>query len=187
MQKLARRDLSLADAALVAKVGDCTIGQADLEDAPDPVRDFACLKDLDREIRSGGFAQYFFSFSAKYAFDVWLASQETTDEFYDLVTRAIARVTFEFGDLLDLHAIFEESDGKAMPDAYKRYIATIVKAQAPGGDRGQTFSDFRDRVNRRFGAWDGLEGLTMEYYAKIDMNALLAKIVRDNADCFVES
>jgi hypothetical protein len=186
MQKLARRDLSLPAAALVAKLGVCSVTEAEDDDCPDPVRDVTYLKDLDREVRAGGFAGYFFSFSAKYAFEVWFASQETNDHFYDLVTRAIARVTYEYGDVIDLDEVFEETEGKGVRDAYKRYIAMIVKAQAVPGDRTLAFADFRDRVNRRLGSWDGLEGLTMEYYAKVGMSDLIATIVRANPACFVE-
>lgn len=183
MPGITRSDLLLSDDDLVAKLR--TIDRLEAEASGMSILvDIVHLLELDHQVKNGGFAQYFFNASSQFAFDAWFASQSVGDELYDLMTRAIARVTFELGDEIDLHAIFQSQGGAGINGAYARYVDAMVRGRGSSLDTLRAFAAFRDRVNRRAADWQGLDELTTEYLTAFDMTAAVTKLARENAASF---
>ena len=183
---LSRADLKLPDDKLGALLRKRTQGMESNKEADEAHRDVAFMFELDTQVRSGGFAQYFFGASCTNAFDAWFASDVIDATANELLSHALERVGVEFDVDLELHRLIEEGGGDALGKAYAQLIAIYQAAHGSGDvDLKQAFVAFANRLDDDKQGLPGFGKLNRRYFAEVDLDAAVAEHVRAEPEPFL--
>jgi hypothetical protein len=157
---LASSDLYNAPEVWLPKLQSAYRDVRDMHELPDLVRDVGFVLQLDGEIRTGGFAQYFFNPACRDVYDAWFVLVEYDRICADLVSEALRRIGVSYQIDLDPTRLPDDDDGEALRIARGRLIDAVTQARAQSGTLIERFTRFRDRLAEDVDGADGLEHLT---------------------------
>jgi len=184
---LSRADLKLPDDKLAALLRKRTAGMERDKEADDAHRDVAFMFELDHQVRSGGFAQYFFNASGPNAFDAWFASDVIDGSANELLSYALQRLGVEFGVDLELHRLLDEGGTDALGKAYAQLIEVYQGAHKASGDLKKAFAAFSDRLDGDKQGLPGFGKINRKYLKEVDIDASVAEHVRAEPEPFLSA
>jgi hypothetical protein len=156
---LASSDLYHAPEVWMPKLQSALREVPDFDELPDVVRDVALVLELDREVQTGGFAQYFFNPPCRRVYETYDVLVELDRICADLVSEALRRVGMSYSVELDPKSL-PDGDPEAVRIALGRLIDAATQARAQSGTLLERFVRFRDRLATDFEGAEGLEALT---------------------------
>lgn len=182
---LSRADLKLADDKLGALLRKRTAGMENNKEADESHRDVAFIFELDHQVRTGGFAQYFFATSCMNAFDAWFASDVIDGVTNELLSHALHRLGVEFGVDLELHRLIDEGGGDALGKAYTQLVEIFQTAHQVSADLQEAFTAFSDRLDGDKQGVPGFGRINRQYLKEVDTDAAIAEHVRAEPEPFL--
>jgi hypothetical protein len=182
---LSRAELKLTDDKLGALLRKRTAGMERDKEANEAHRDVAFMFELDDQVRTGGFAQYFFASSCLNAFDAWFASDVIDEMINELLSHALQRLGAEFGVDLELHRLLGEGGGDAMGKAYSQLIEIYQAAHKGPGDLAEAFVAFAERLDDDKQGLPGFTKINQRYIDEVDVEAAAADHVRAEPEPFL--
>jgi hypothetical protein len=184
---LSRAELKLPDAKLSQLLRERTAGMESDKEADDAQRDVAFMFELDRQVRNGGFAQYFFNSSCPNAFDAWFASDVIDGVINELLGHALQRLGLEFGAELDLDQLLGKVGGDALGKAYGQLVQIYQDAHRSSPDLKEAFIAFATRLDDDKQGIPGFGTLTRRYFAEVDLDTSVADHVRAEPEAFLSA
>ena len=182
---LSRAELKLPDAKLGDVLRKRTAGMERDKNADESHRDVAFMFELDRQVRDGGFAQYFFASSCTNAFDAWFASDLIDGTANELLSHALQRLGIEFGVDLELHRLIGEGGGDALGKAYAQLIEIYQGAHQATADLKQAFMTFTERLEDNKQGMPGFGRINRQFVEDVDIDAAIAEHVRGEPEPFL--
>jgi hypothetical protein len=186
-EMLSRAELKLPDDKLGELLRKRTAGMASDKEADESHRDLAFIFELDTQVTTGGFAQYFFASSCTNAFDAWFASDVIDGMTNELLSHALRRLGIEYGVDLDLHRLISEGGGDALGKAYAQLIEIYQGAHQTSADLKDAFIAFVGRLEGDKQGAPGFDKINRQYLAEVDADAAVAEHVRAEPEPFLSA
>jgi hypothetical protein len=165
---------------------DLTLGLDADQSAPRALRDVAVLFQLDAEVRSGGFAHYFFHESCPNAFDAWFATAIILKPANQILELAFLRLGSEFDAYLNLRALLESRGGNGMGPAYADLLGIHKQAREGPGEEHVKFATFRESLAMPRGKLSGFDELDARFSRETALPVALVGYAKANPPLFVD-
>jgi hypothetical protein len=180
-------ELTLPDDELAAVLKKRSAKLVTDKDADEAHREVAFLFELDQQVRSGGFSQYFFNTSGANAFDAWFATDVIDGTANELLSHALQRLGVEFGVDLELHRLIEEGGGDAIGRAYAQLLVIYQEARKVSDDLKQSYVAFAERLRPDRQGIPGFASIDKRFLAEVDVKTAVCEHVRADPEPFLSA